>query len=187
MPSTFVNRHHQTSLVLQAICDANKRFIDCFTGVSGKCHDARIFKLSFIYPIIHQLGDQYHIIGDSAYPMSKNFLTPYKNYGNLTNIQQRYNSKFSATRVKIENSFALLRGRFRQLIRVEYTTVAKISKLIMACCVLHNLSIDNNDLFEGELEPEENIFHNINENYVYPENIMQEEGEVKRNLIAENL
>ncbi|CAG5108169.1 Protein of unknown function, partial [Cotesia congregata] len=83
MPSTYVNRHHQISLTLQAICDARKKFIDCFTGVSGKCHDSRV-------------SDEYHIIGDAAYPISKNVLTPYRNNENLTIVQRRFNEKLNA-------------------------------------------------------------------------------------------
>lgn len=44
---TYVNRHDETAITLQNICDADKKFIDCFTGVSSKMHDARV------YDVIH--------------------------------------------------------------------------------------------------------------------------------------
>ena len=44
--STYTNRHDTACLTLQAICDHKKRFIDIFTGIPGKVHDARVFKMS---------------------------------------------------------------------------------------------------------------------------------------------
>lgn len=138
-------------MTLQDICDNKRRFIDVFTGVPSKIHDARVYKLSFIAQKVNALGIEYHILGDSAYPISQNLLTPYKNYGDLSPIQQIYNYKFSATRVRIENIFGILKGRFRQLIKLEYHTVRKRSSFIIACCVLHNACIDNDYWFEGDL------------------------------------
>ena len=69
-------------------------------------------------------------------------LTPYRNLGNLTPQETLYNQKFSRTRVRIENAFGLLEARFRQLrYNVDMHKVPKMSKFIIACCVLHNLCI----------------------------------------------
>jgi len=46
--STYVNRHDMPSITLQAICDANKIFVDIFTGLPSKIHDAHIFQLFHI-------------------------------------------------------------------------------------------------------------------------------------------
>nr|CAI5831434.1 unnamed protein product [Callosobruchus analis] len=93
-----------------------KRFLDAFTGTSSKMHDATVFQKSFVRDKIMNLGNRYHIIRDAAYPISENFLTPYRDYGNMTPIQENYNYKFLKTRVLIENSFGLLKGRFRLII-----------------------------------------------------------------------
>nr|CAI5842146.1 unnamed protein product [Callosobruchus analis] len=90
-------------------------FLDAFTSTSSKMHDATVFQKSFIREKIMNLGNMYHII--PAYPISENLLTPYRDYGNLTPMQENYNYKFSKTRVLIENSFGLLKGRFRQLMK----------------------------------------------------------------------
>lgn len=42
--STYVNQHDMPSLTLQAICDVNKMFLDVFTGLPSKIHDAKVFK-----------------------------------------------------------------------------------------------------------------------------------------------
>lgn len=142
-------------MTLQGICDYKRRFIDVFTGIPSKIHDARVFRLSFIMRRVNELGPNFHILGDGAYPLSDNLLTPYRDYGNLNAVQQCYNHKFSATRVRIENSFGFLKGRFRQLIKLEFHTVLRISMFIISCCVLHNICIDNEDFFEDSFDSDE--------------------------------
>ncbi|KAJ8909426.1 hypothetical protein NQ315_003478 [Exocentrus adspersus] len=144
--STYVNRHDMPSMTLQAICDANKLFLDVFTGTPSKIHDARVYTLSFVSEKIPQIcGDQFHLLGDSAYPLRKFLITPYRDYGNLTQEQKNFNKKFSATRVKIENSFGLLKQRWRQLLHLDFFYVDRITQFIISCCVLHNLCLMNND------------------------------------------
>nr|CAI5857938.1 unnamed protein product [Callosobruchus analis] len=108
-------------------------------------HDATVFQKSFIRDKIMKLGNRYHIIGDAAYPISENLLSPYRDYGNMTPIQENYNYKFSKTRVLIENGFGLLKGRFRQLMKTESWGVEKTSKFALCCCIVHNLCIDNDN------------------------------------------
>ena len=55
-------------------------------------------------------------------------------------------------RVKIENTFALLKSRFRQLSRLDFYTVKRMCKFIVACCTLHNLCIECNDDIENFME-----------------------------------
>ncbi|XP_025153588.1 putative nuclease HARBI1 isoform X1 [Harpegnathos saltator] len=84
--STYVNRHDIPSITLQGICDARKRFIDTFTGIPSKIHDARVLKLSDIcdeLPGICEAG-KYHILGDGAYPIREWLIIPFKDYGNLS-------------------------------------------------------------------------------------------------------
>nr|CAI5825399.1 unnamed protein product [Callosobruchus analis] len=89
-------------------------------------HDATVFQKSFIRDKITNLGNRYHIIGDAAYPISENLLTPYRDYGNITPIQ-----------VLIVNSFGLLKGRFRQLMKT------RVEKPLNLCCsaVLCTISV----------------------------------------------
>ena len=55
LKSTYVNRHDNPSMTLQAICLHNKLFVDVFTGMPGKIHDARVLKLSDINHRLPQL------------------------------------------------------------------------------------------------------------------------------------
>lgn len=177
------------SLTLQAICDAKKRFLDVFTGPPSKIHDARVFSLSFISnKLPDSCGNEWHILGDAAYPLKKYLITPYRDYGNLSQKQKNFNYKFSVCRVKIENAFGLLKARFRQLMRLDFHTVQRCCKFIIACCTLHNLCILHNDLLEeiDIMEQFQNIENDLEE---YRDNRENDRaaGEEKRNFLCEIL
>nr|CAI5846931.1 unnamed protein product [Callosobruchus analis] len=182
LKNTYVNRHDIPSVILQGICDSEKRFIDVFTGTPGKIHDSRVFRLSTISREISQIcGERYHLLGDSAYPLREYLLTPYIDYGNLTEEQKKINKALSATRVLIENAFGLLKGRWRQLLQLEFHEVDKITKFIIACCVLHNLCIENADIWD---EPHEEGPANELESHHDAEHEMRALGELKREQIC---
>lgn len=183
--STYINRHHYPSLTLQAVCDANKLFLDVFTGTPSKIHDARVFQLSFLSTEIQNMADFFHLISDAAYPLRKYLLTPYRDYGNLTAAQQNYNQKLSKTRVKIENAFGLLKQRFRQLILLDFFTVKRSANFIISCCVLHNLCIMNNDILDDlDIENIENVEYNERRMYNEQNRNDRMEGEIKRDIIC---
>lgn len=177
-----MNRHDIPSITLQGICDNKRRFIDVFTGPPGKIHDSRVFRLSSISSELPDIcGKDFHIIGDNAYYLREYLLTPYKDYGALTDAQRNYNYLFSATRVLIENTFGILKNRFRQLSCLDFHKVDKITKFIIACCVLHNMCIDLDDCFEETIDVEE-----ANDNATGNENEMalRRLGEIKRDALC---
>ena len=114
----YVNRKGFHSIIAQVVCDSDMKFTSVNVGWPGSVHDARIFRNSKIGKKIINgtlLGDEHHLIGDAAYPLSKHLLTPYKDFGNLTRQQQRYNYIQSSTRIVVERSIGQLKGRFRKL------------------------------------------------------------------------
>lgn len=67
---------------------------------------------------------------------------------------QRGKKKFkfhSQEHVAIENTFGLLKQRFRRLYLVDAGSIKQCCLIIMAACVLHNMSNDEHDFFD-ELE-----------------------------------
>ncbi|XP_058819310.1 putative nuclease HARBI1 [Topomyia yanbarensis] len=172
MAHTYVNRHDQLSITLQAVCNAKREFIDVDVGYSSRMHDARIFENSFISEKLPRIcGQQFHILGDAAYPLREFLLVPFKDYGNLSNMQRNYNLKFSQTRVTIENVFGLLKTRFRQLMRLDFHSVERMALFVLACCVLHNLCAgDHMATSESSNQSTENI---------------PEEGEIGERIIPE--
>lgn len=70
-------------------------------------------------------------------------MTPYSN-PSPGSYQEIFNNKHVKTRVVIENTFGRLKNRWRCCInyRALHYKPTKCAKIIMACCVLHNLAID---------------------------------------------
>ncbi|XP_037960334.1 putative nuclease HARBI1 [Teleopsis dalmanni] len=189
--STYINRHGLLSITLKTICDGNKRFLDLFVGSPSKIHDALIYKLS---PISKQLSsvcvDKFHIFGDSAYPLREYLLITNKDYGDLSQQQKPFNKKHNQTRVSIENSFALLKQRWRQLSHLDFFPVDRMCKFVLGCCVLHNLCIEEKDdwienVVCAEVVRRELRGEILSEQLGLSETVLQHMGKLKRNGIAE--
>lgn len=146
-------------MLLQGICDTKKLFLDAYAGEAGSIHDARLFRKSDIYQRIRNNSIQFpfdsHLIGDLAYPLSDSLMVEFKDNGHLTNLERHFNQKLSQVRVIIENTFALLKGRFRRLKMVETVRLDLTALLIISACILHNICLLNNDILE-EIRNEEN-------------------------------
>lgn len=108
-----------------------------------------------------------HLIGDSAYGLTEWLLTPFKDFGNLSCDQKRYNFIHSSTRTCIERAFGALKGRFRRLKYIEMFDVGETVKLVLSCCVLHEVCLLNCDEFEEYIQEglkdneEINDFHDV--------------------------
>ena len=150
---TYVNRKGYHSVILQAVCLHNMMFSSCFVGWPGSCHDARVLRNSQLWEDGAQACGQYHILGDGAYPIKQWLMTPYRDTGNLTREQKNYNYVHSATRTIIERAFALLKGRFRRLQYIDCRTIEKADDIVLACCVLHNVSISEGDIALDFMDP----------------------------------
>lgn len=180
---SYINRKGYYSILLQGICDSSLKFIHIFTGICGSVHDSRVWNMSDIKHLITEndyryFKNYYYLIGDAAYPLSNRMLTPYRDNGHLQQWQRIYNTKHSKTRVVIERAFGMLLGRFRKLKYVYAYNTEFIPLIILACCILHNVCIDNED--EIAIEP---VHINIDEIELH----VDLDGELKRDTIAHML
>ena len=147
---------------LLAICDANKKFLYVDAGFPGAAPDSQVFESTSFFSALREEPCHYfpspnfHVIGDDVYQMDKHVLVPYDDAGTLLPQNGRFNTKLRKTRVRIEQTFALLKARFQRL-RFVCAKVDRIKKLIVACCVLHNIVMndlqeENSLLMEGSVE-----------------------------------
>lgn len=111
-------------------------------------------------------------------PITFNF----RDNGNLTAEQRRFNYLHSKTRIVIEHTFGILKSRWRILKYINVNTVQKAVKVIAACCILHNFCRVNGDVWEEYIEVEEN-----NVNVFHVQDIANNFAVDKRNRIAHNL
>ncbi|XP_047518829.1 putative nuclease HARBI1 isoform X2 [Pieris napi] len=154
----YYNRKGTHSIILQGTCDHNGKFIDVLIGRPGRAHDASVFRTSTLY--------NQHILGDSAYPLMLNVLTPFKDNGHLSPQQIRYNVKHASIRSIIERAFGLLKGKFRRLRYLDVKSVDMGIVVISVACTLHNFLLSRGDANIGdftelEAEVEENQDANL--------------------------
>lgn len=182
----YYNRNNIHSVILQAVCNDKKQFIDIFVGTPGRVHDARVFRISGLYALLSAnnppIDPTEHLLGDAAYPLLPFLMKPYRDNGHLRNEQTLFNIRMSAVRSLIERSFGLLKGKFRRLKYLEMNTIENIPTVITATCVLHNFIITHDGAFqEDQLEAEEDW--NVDDgNEILNINVGQ--AEQKRNYLA---
>ncbi|XP_049308609.1 uncharacterized protein LOC125777555 [Bactrocera dorsalis] len=147
----YFDRKRNYSVVLQAIVDADKKFIDIYCGEPGSYHDSRVLKRSAFYRKAESnmeslFPNSTFILGDSGYPC-RNYLIPvFKDYGSLTPNQISFNKTHSSARIVVENAFGALKGRFRRLLKfTEHRNLCAISNLVASACIMHNICIITND------------------------------------------
>ncbi|KAL1454547.1 hypothetical protein WDU94_010778 [Cyamophila willieti] len=150
----YLNRKMFHSIVLQGICTSEKLFTNVSVGCPGRMHDSRVLQWSQIYSKVESEGptslfyEDYHLLGDSAYGTKSWLLSPYKATRPLTRKQRNYNYVHSKTRVPIENTFGLLKNRWRRLQYVNVYDVITTVHIVIACCVLHNFCLLEEDFYD---------------------------------------
>ncbi|XP_046802346.1 protein ALP1-like [Lucilia cuprina] len=150
----YFDRKQNYSIVLQAVVDPNKKFLDISCGEPGSLHDFRVLRRSELYLRAESNLEQFFpnnafILGDSAYPPNRWIVPPFKDYGNLSETQKKFNKIHSSTRITVENAFGLLKTRFRRTLKfTEQTNLLNITNLVTSMCILHNICISLDDLHE---------------------------------------
>ena len=101
-------------LNVQAMCDANLRFIYVCVAGPGKTNDNRAFKrLDGLHEWLQQLPDSYFLIGDNAYTLQRNLLIPFDGKQREQPNNRTYNFYLSQQRIRIEMAFGLLCTKWR--------------------------------------------------------------------------
>lgn len=129
----YRNRKLFPSIILQAVCDHQGRFIDTYVGWPGSVHDSRVLRHSPLYAQSSYPPPGHFILADGGYPCLQRplpLITPYKRQVQGVGAQ-RFNSHHSRARSIIERAFGMMKTRFRsiflQALEVHYTFVPHVS------------------------------------------------------------
>ncbi|KAK7896820.1 hypothetical protein WMY93_022145 [Mugilogobius chulae] len=96
------------------------------------------------------------LLGDSAYPLLPWLMKPYPEGAAVTADQINFNFKLSQARMAVERAFGRLKGRWRCLLKECDAHITFVSRIVSACCVLHNyLEVHEEEYLNGEVEAEE--------------------------------
>lgn len=145
-PGAYYNRKGFYALVVQAVCDARRRFIFVNAKAEGSTPDSVAWSMSRLgsYLDEHGLPSGYCIVGDAAYPLSNCLLTPYPG-NNLPTHKDAFNFYQSHYRIEIDCSFGMLNRRWGIFWRPLEVDVGKATRIITCCMKLHNICIDASD------------------------------------------
>lgn len=154
----YRNRKQYQSLNVQVVYDARQRIMSARTGFRGSRHDAFILRQTALYYKFEssQMPSGW-LLGDSGYPQLAWLMTPVR-YPQ-SQADHLYNRAHQKTRTIVETTFGLLKSRFMCLAKpggeLLYSP-RKAARIILACCVLHNLCMVRNESWKPseEREPE---------------------------------
>lgn len=122
------------------------RIIDVCSRWHGSAHDSTIYRNSEICRRFErgEFGDDSAILGDSAYA-GGNYLC--KPLGNVTSDAERsYQNAQTRSRNVVERAFGALKRRFPCLALGLDFKLDKVQDVIVACCILYNmLLLEEND------------------------------------------
>ncbi|KAJ4449246.1 hypothetical protein ANN_00643, partial [Periplaneta americana] len=151
--SSYFNYLKYFSVVLQALADADKKFLTIEVGARGKQSDGSIFTSSTLFNLLEtnqfnvandkelpnsQVKLPLVLIGDEAYPLKPYLMRPYPGRG-LTPRRDKFNERLSSARKCVECAFGILRTKWRFLDKNIDTNVEKACTFIKCACILHNL------------------------------------------------
>jgi hypothetical protein len=144
----FCGRKKKFGLNMQAVCDAQGRYLDISICHPGATSDYLSF---FTSPLKHKLEQSGFLapglclFGDAAYVNTQYMATPFKGVG--SGSKDDYNFYQSQVRIRVECSFGMLVHRWGVLRKPMPNGygLAKTTALVMCLCRLHNYCIDHRE------------------------------------------
>ncbi|XP_007497448.1 putative nuclease HARBI1 [Monodelphis domestica] len=164
---SYVNRKGLHSLNCLMVCDIRGSLLNVETNWPGSLQDWAVVQQSALRSQFEAgMHKDCWLLGDGSFFLRTWLMTPLHIPG--TPAEYRYNMAHSATHNVIEKTFRTIQSRFRCLDgskgALQYSP-EKSSHIILACCVLHNISLEHGmDVWSspgtGHMEqPEEECEH----------------------------
>nr|XP_040030344.1 putative nuclease HARBI1 isoform X2 [Gasterosteus aculeatus aculeatus] len=137
--AVFVNRKNFHSINVQIVFNAACKILDIVAKWPGSTHDARMLSESGIRQLFERryVPANCHLLGESGYPCKPWLLTPYLQP--RQGPQRNYNRAHKTTRAVVERGIGQLKRRFHVLHGEVRLRPEKVSKVIIACAILHNI------------------------------------------------
>lgn len=158
---------HSGSAVLQAVCDANCRFVavDVYTRYDKQDSDGT-FRDSALYDLINKKkfkfpsddflphSDQkmpFVFVANEEYPLLRHLLKPYPSK-TLSSDKEIYNNNLSRARRMVDCSFAMINNKWRILDPPVGLSSETTNFIVKAICILHNVILDKEGNSSTELK-----------------------------------
>ncbi|KAM0881207.1 hypothetical protein ACQ4PT_033092 [Festuca glaucescens] len=145
----YRGRKHYTSQNVLAAVDFDMRFTYVLAGWEGSAHDATTLADSLERHDVLQVPEGKFYLADAGYACCPGFLPPFRSTRYHLNefsarfypknAKELFNLRHSSLRVTVERPFAALKNRFKILDQKPFYTFSTQVKIVLACCILHNL------------------------------------------------
>ncbi|KAG6492673.1 hypothetical protein ZIOFF_047638 [Zingiber officinale] len=139
-----------------------KTIVDGVSRWEGSAHDGRVLRDAMIRSNGLKAPQGCYYLVDSGYCNADGFLAPFRGqryylnefHGHRPHTAEEYfNMKHSKARNVIERCFGLLKGRWKILASPSFFPIETQVRIILACCLLHNLIRKYMSFDPQELEP----------------------------------
>lgn len=165
----FYNYKQFFSIVLQAVADANYKFLTIEVGAYGKQSDGGIFQSSETYALLKNekfnlpkttsLPDSdiqfpFYLIGDEAYPLTHFLIRPFPRR-QLTDENENFNRRLCRARRCVECAFGILVARWRILTKAIETDLSTAEIIVKCACLLHNILIFREEIHDYDINNHE--------------------------------
>lgn len=153
------------SMTLQAIVDPEMRFRNIITGWPGSMSDDIVLRSSGFFKLCEEgtclngkrmvLSEgtevREFIVGDSGFPLLEWLITPYQGT-KLSDNKSEFNKRLSATQIVARRAFVRLKEMWKIIQGVMWKPDKnKLPRIILVCCILHNIVIDMEDQVQDEM------------------------------------
>ncbi|XP_050237807.1 protein ANTAGONIST OF LIKE HETEROCHROMATIN PROTEIN 1 [Mercurialis annua] len=155
----WCDQENNYSMFLQGVVDHEMRFLDIVTGWPGGMTVSRLLKCSGFYKRcengerlngnLRELSQgaeiREYIVGGVGYPLLPWLITP-DGSDEQSDAMSSFDTRHEMARLLAVNSFLQLKGSWRILNKVMWRPdKRKLPSIILVCCLLHNIMIDNGD------------------------------------------
>ena len=137
----FSGNKKSYGLNVQGLCGRNLRFVGMAAHAPGATNDSVAWQRSKVSTATENLPDGFFVIGDNAYANTEHLMTPYAGR-NQSAEKDSYNFVLCQCRIRVEQAFGMLVGRFGLLWRPLKMGYAKQTSVIRAIFHLHNFCQD---------------------------------------------
>ena len=139
----FSGHYKSYGLNCQACCDSDLRFLYFGVVAPGKTNDCVAFDRAVdMKKFIESLPVGLFVVGDAAYTLSENLLTPFTGVNRGDVNRDAYNFFLSQVRIRIEMAFGRLTRKWGILRNRLYGSQATCARVLLTCATLHNYCID---------------------------------------------
>lgn len=141
----YRNRKGFFSLNIQTISSSKLEILDVVCRWPGSAHDQTIFNNSKVKAKFENgTFGSYCLVGDQGYANTPYLATPLLNP--VTPVEQLYNESCIRTRNCVERKYGVLKRRFPCLCKgLLFKSIGTVQIVIVACSVLHNIAVMQND------------------------------------------